>query len=137
MKKLLGLVLLLGMGCNEHKVGLLDNPRVVQSCTEQVECAMEQIDDNDGYDLDDEDVYQQYLLESCVDDWYDELVIAKEFGCGSEYRAMSQCYSENPINECDYDMTEPDDVEDYYNDIEEVNDEKCWTVRNAYSECMP
>lgn len=137
MKKLLGLGLLLAMGCNEHKVGLLDSPKVIQSCTEQVECEMEQIDDADYYDLDDEDAYQQYLLEACVDGWYDGWAAAKEFKCGSEYKAMTQCISENYVDQCEYDMTEPDDIEDYSNDWNEVYEEKCWTVSSAYSECMP
>ena len=137
MKKLLGLGLLLVIGCNEHKVSLLDNPSVVQSCTTSVECAMEQIDDADYYDLEDEDAYKQYLLEACVDSYYDNLVVAKEFGCGAEYKASSKCQSENLPNECDYDMTDPDDQEDYYKEIEEISDETCWTVNEAYNECMP
>lgn len=137
MKKLLGLGLLLAAGCSEHKVGILDSPKVIQSCTEKVECEMEQIDDGDYYDLDDEDVYKQYLLEACVDSWYDDLAVARGFGCGAEYKAASQCNSENAINECDYDLTEPDDQEDYYNDLAELQEETCWKVNNAYYECMP
>ena len=47
-----------------------------------------------------------------------------------------KCQSGLP-NECDYDMTDPDDQEDYYKKIEEISDETCWTVNAAYSECMP
>jgi hypothetical protein len=138
MKKLLGLGLLLSIGCSEHKINIFDSSKVTASCTIAVECEMEQIDDNDSYDLDDDEIYKQYLMEACVDSFYDSLATAKLFDCGSEFKDMAACLSEdeNIIDQCDYDFTDQDEYEDYVNDSDELYNETCWPVSNAYQECI-
>lgn len=136
MKKLLGLGLLLSIGCSEHKINIFDSSKVTASCTISVECQMEQIDDNDSYNLDDDEVYKQYLMEACVDGFWDGLAQAKILDCGKEFKAVSSCLSENNIDECDYDLSDADDYEDYVDDTTELYSETCWVETNAYQECM-
>ena len=137
MKKLIGLGLLLTTGCDEHKVNMLDSARVKSSCSVQVECEMEQIKDSDYYDLEDEDAYQKYLYEACVDEYNDNLAVAREFKCGAEYKAYTVCMSDNYIDECDYDLTDSDEWEEYEEDTDELYNETCWVARQQYNECMP
>ena len=138
MKKLLGLGLLLSLGCSDHKINIFDSSKVTASCTIDVECEMEQIDDDDYYDLDDDEIYKQYLMEQCVDSFYDSLAKAKIFNCGSEFKEMSACLSAegNIIDECDYDFDDEGDYDDYWDDIDELYDETCWSVNWAYQQCM-
>ena len=133
MKKLLGLGLLLSIGCSDHKVNVFDSSKLTASCTIEVECEMDTIDDEDYYNLDDDEIYKQYLMERCVDSWNDNLTEAKIWGCGSEYKELSACLFENQIDECDYD---DDEWEDLYEDLDERDDETCWSVENAFYECM-
>ena len=136
MKKLLGLGLLLSIGCSDHKVNVFDSSKLTASCTIEVECEMDTIDDEDYYNLDDDEIYKQYLMERCVDSWNDELTEAKIWGCGSEYKELSACLFENPIDVCDYDFSDSDDYDDYYEDYDELYNETCWSVDNAFDECI-
>lgn len=133
MKHFLLLGIIGSVACSEHKVNLLDSRSAVANCTLAAECEIEQINDSDYYDLEDEDVYKQYLIEACVDEINDGYAIAKEFKCGSEYRAMMKCNGENYIDSCDYD---DDEWEDLMEDQEKIANETCWTVNAAYEECM-
>ena len=83
--KLMGIICFLG-ACDTYKITVFDNRDLVSFCVEEAECEMEQLEDAD-YDIEDEDVYYTYLVEACVDDYYDDLRIRKEEGCSVEHLA--------------------------------------------------
>jgi hypothetical protein len=132
MNKLtIGLLFML-TACDPYKVTMLDNQAVVASCTDSADCSMDNYDESDVYDISDEDGYRTYLIQSCVDNYQDGLRVAKEQGCGSEYKLYQECSLANQPNECDYDDDEMDDFEE---DYEEYANEKCWKAIQKYSEC--
>ena len=136
MKKMIMGLLITLVGCDSYKVGLFDNSALVARCTASAECEIDNYDDNDYYDISDEDALKQYLIESCVDSSSDNAAIAQELGCRAEYRAYESCMLENAPDSCDYDLSDSDDYEDYYEDMEEYQDETCWQPIQAYEECM-
>ena len=136
MKKMIvGLLVILG-GCDSYKVGVFDNSVLVARCTAAAECAVDDYDDNDYYDISDEDALKQYLIESCVDSFKDEEAVARQMGCRAEYKVYQECYLTNAPDRCEYDFSDDDEYEDYYEELEEYEDETCWSSIQDYSECM-
>jgi len=133
MKKLtFGLIFLAG-ACDSYKVSPLDNRALVDTCTKAAACEMDEYDDSDYYDIKDEAVLEQYLIESCVDNYYDSMTIASDLGCKAEYKAYMDCSITNAPNSCDYD---DDEYDDYEEDYTEYSQETCWKVIQKYNECM-
>ena len=126
-----GMVLFLG-ACDTYKVGALDDKAVIARCTTVAECAIDDYDDNDFYDVEDEAILKQTLIESCVDDHYDNLAIASQLGCKAEYKEYKECMLANMPIECEYDSEE---YEDYIEDSEEYSNETCWKAIQQYNEC--
>ena len=115
--------------CDPYKVSPFDNQSLVNACMVDAECRIDDMDDN--YDIEDEDVYYQYLVEECIDDHYDELRERKEEGCGREYKAYRKCMWKNAPDLCD----QQDDYVEYYEDLEETRNETCLAVYAPYYEC--
>ena len=128
---LIGSVLLLS-SCNPYSTRF-DNKEVLNYCTRSTACEMEIIDDEDYYDLEDEAAFQQLSLELCVDEYHDTLEMAGLFGCRSEVKAAYKCRAVNMPIQCDYD---DDDMEDFYEDVQEVQEETCWKVGSEADYCF-
>ncbi len=137
MKTILYTSALFMTGClsiDSHKANILER-KINNACELQAACTVEQYDDSDYYDLDDEEAFTKYTVESCIDSYHDTLYEASYIDCGMEYRAFATCMAENYINQCDYDLTDSDDYEDYYDDMQEVQSETCWVSYAAYVDC--
>ena len=130
---LIGLVLLLS-SCNPYSTRF-DNKAIVDYCTRQAACEMELIDDADTYDIEDEAAYQQLRMELCVDDYHDMLEMAELFDCKSEAKAAYKCRAEYMPIQCNYD-DDDEGWEDYYEDVEEVQEETCWKVASKADNCF-
>ena len=135
MKKTYLVSILFLSACNSYKVSLFDNRAVVDRCTASAECEMDNLDDNDYYDIEDEDAYKLYLIESCVDGYSDQLTLYSELGCRAEYRAFMDCSLQNSPDRCEYDLDSEEGWEEYDEDYEEYSDETCWKPIQKLNEC--
>ena len=136
MKKMITGLLVILAGCDSYKVGVFDDSALVAHCTTAAECAADEYDDDDYYDISDETALKQYLIESCVDSYKDDAAIAREMGCRAEYKAYEDCYIANAPDRCDYDFDDYDEYEDYFDDMEKFREDTCWTAIEAFEECM-
>ena len=133
MTRIISIVLVLA-GCDNGKVDFTDNKKIVDYCTRQTDCQMEDYWD-DAYDFEDEDAWIQLQNDLCVDEYYDQLEVAGLFDCQDEYKAYQVCAAEHSPLSCDYDMTDDDDVEDYQEDRDTYESEDCWQEIRAYYQC--
>jgi len=123
------------IGCDSYSIGFFDDKEIVEYCAETVECHMEQVEESSYYDIEDEDVYIQTQEELCVDNYKDNLNYTASLGCKAEFREYMDCVMQHYPMSCDYDMSDMEDIEEYYEDLDKFWEKTCWSEAEKIEAC--